>query len=813
MIEEKAKIFKEDDDTIDVKKLLFKILSNWYYFAIMVFITLSISYFINRYTDPRYNLSSSILVKDKDNAISGGVESMVEEMGLFRRSRRKSVENEIGILQSYEIINRTINELLDFHISYYSIGRINTPEKYKSSPFKVILDEDYNQYTGAKIFLTLKNENEFIIESEDASLKQTKLNFNETFIHENFKFKIEKNDIFFSDYTNLPKKYYFIINNLNSLTNSYRAKLNVEMNDKKGTILFLSTTGLNIYKESDFLNKLSEIYIRYGLEEKNQITQNTIRFIDEQLSEITDSLKIAERNLLAFKVDNKVVDIDREGKMIFDQLVEIQTDKTGLNIKSNYYHYLLKYIEDKNNFKDVIAPSVMGINDQLLTTLINSLSQYNFEKETLLYSAKENTPSVNLINLKIQNTKDALIENLKNLISTTKMSIDDVDKRLAKIDIEINKLPVTQRELINVQRKFDLSDNIYTYLLQKRAEAGIAQASLIPDNKVVDIARPENAIQISPKKSLNYMIALVIGLLIPLIIIILLDFLNNKIIEVKDVEDKTNVPISGTIGHNNKDTDLVVLEKPKSSISESFRSLRTNLQYLLRNKDSYVIAITSSVSGEGKTFCAINLGSIIAFSNKKTLLVGLDLRKPKLHKDLNISNEVGMSNFLIGKATLDEIILETPIPNLYVIPSGPVPPNPAELIEGDSFDDFIKQVKARFDYIIIDTPPVALVTDAILLTKHTDANIFVIRQNFSNKSTIKLVNDLYINKNINNLSILINDVKIPGYYGFYGKYSYTYGGYYSYGYGVPYGSGYYDDDEKPPKSFFQKIFSMIKINK
>ncbi|OFX21439.1 MAG: hypothetical protein A2033_13020 [Bacteroidetes bacterium GWA2_31_9] len=779
----------------------------------MIFITLSVAYFINRYTETKFNISTSILVKDKESAMSGGVEGMIEEMGLFRRSRKKSVENEMGILQSYEIISRTINELEDFTISYFSIGRINTPERYKTSPFKVIIDTTLEQYLGTKIYLTLLNNNEFILDFDNVEIPKKKLFFGEKYISEKFRFTIIKNSEFFTSFEELPDKYYFTFNNLNSLTKLYKSKLSIELNDKKGTILFLASNGVNSFKEADFLNKLGEVYIRYGLEEKNQITQNAIRFIDSQLNEISDSLKIAENELLNFKISNSVVNIEKEGEMIFNQLEKIQNEKIILDIKAKYYNYLLKYIEGKNNFKDIISPSIMGIDDQLLNSLISNLSQYYSEKEILLYSANENTPTVNLINIKIQNTKDALAENVKNLINTTQMSVEDVDKRMSKIDIEMSKLPVTQRELINVQRKFNLSDNIYNYLLEKRAEAGIAQASNIPDNRIIDIARPENAVQISPKKSLNYMIALVIGLLIPLIIIIIIDFLNNKIVERKDIEDKTDIPIIGSIGHNNKDTDLVVNDKPKSSISESFRTLRTNLQYVLRNKESYIISITSSISGEGKTFCAINLGSIIAISNKKTLLVGLDLRKPKLHKDLNIPNDLGMSSFLIGKSNIDDIIIKTPVENLYVIPSGPIPPNPAELIESEKFAEFIKLAKEKFDYIILDTPPVALVTDALLLTKYSDANIFVIRQNFSSKSVVNLVNDLLKNKEILNLSIIINDVQIPSYYGIYGKYNYSYGGYYSYGYGASYGGGYYEDDVKPSKSIFQKFFSIFKFNK
>jgi tyrosine-protein kinase Etk/Wzc len=559
------------------------------------------------------------------------------------------------------------------------------------------------------------------------------------------------------------------------------------------------------------LNKLADVYLQSSLDEKNSIVENTINFIDRQLNGIIDSLKIAEDNLLNFRLTNNVIDISQEGGVIFQKLERLQNEKALLNIKFNYYTYIYDYVQSKSDLKDLIAPSSIGIEDPLLNSLIMTLNEYMSEKNVLSYSAKDNTPSLNLINVKIQNAKETLLENLSNIIKTTEITLKDYDKRISLSDSEIKKLPVTEQQLIKIQRKFELSDNIYTYLLEKRAEAGIAQASNIPDNKVLDMARSQNAVQVAPKKSLNYMIALIIGILMPLVVIIILDFFNNKISDRKDIEDGTNVPIIGSIGHNNKETELVVHEKPKSSIAESFRTLRTNVHYILLENKSHVISISSTVSGEGKTFCAINIGSIFAISNKKTLLVGLDLRKPKLHKDLNLENEIGMSSYLIGKNTLAEILIETSIPNLFVIPSGPVPPNPAELIESDKFAMFMEEARAEFDYIVLDTPPIALVTDALLISKHCDANLFVIRQNYSTKTVVKLVNELKENKKIKNFAIVLNDVKVPYYYGIYGRYGYSYSGNYQYGYN--YGYGYYDDDPVVEMNWIDKLKGKLRIRK
>jgi capsular exopolysaccharide synthesis family protein len=292
------------------------------------------------------------------------------------------------------------------------------------------------------------------------------------------------------------------------------------------------------------------------------------------------------------------------------------------------------------------------------------------------------------------------------------------------------------------------------------------------------------------------MIAIALGILIPLFVLLIIEYFNEKIVDPKDIEHITKVPIYGSIGHNEKISDIPVAVNPKSPIAESFRALRTNLQYVMRSKEQKVICISSTIIGEGKTFCAVNLASIIAQANKKTLLINLDLRKPKIHKIFNINNKKGLSTYLIGRSTFEEVIFETHINNLFYATSGPVPPNPAELIETSLMEEFITRAKKEFDIIVIDTPPIAIVTDALLLTQFSDVFIFVIRQNYSTKAVLKLVDDLYYKRNITNVGILINDIKVNSYYGYSRKYSYGYG---YYGYGYSSNEEYYGETIVKPK--------------
>jgi len=806
---------QQNESTIDIKIFILKIIANWYWFAFSIFVTISIAYLINRYTDPVFKQSALVLIQDKDNTLSGGVEGILEEQGILRGSKKKVVENEMAVINSYRMTYKTICELPDFDISYFGVGRIRTVEFYKSCPFVVILDTNRTNLKNYPVNIRLLSENEYFLEIEESSSVKKKMKFGEWYNDSSFTFCINLTKPYIKSDPNYNYPYFFILNDRHELTNLYKGKLSLATTDKKSTVIEISTQGLVPQKESDFINKLLDVYINSGLEEKNQIALNTIKFIDGQLNEISDSLQINENNLQDFRQNNNLIDITKEGEVLYTKIEKVQSDKAILTIRSKYFDYLKKYIDDKKDFTDVMAPSIAGIDDPMLIKLIADLSELSKQKSNYDYASNLKNPATEMISSQIESNRRALAENIRNLIQSNIISINEVDKRIADVESEVAKLPNTEKQLINIQRKYKLNDQIYTYLLTKRAESGIAKASNVPDNKIIDNCEVQNAIQVSPKTTLNFTIAILIGILIPLIIIIVVDFFNDRILDRHDIEAHTDIPIVASIGHNNKNVDFVVFQKPKSSIAESFRTLRTNLQFLQLDKTlkTQTIALTSTVSGEGKTFCTLNLASIFALSGKKTVIMGLDLRKPKLHKDFGVDNTIGISTYLIGKNTLDEIIIPTIQDNLCLVTSGPVPPNPAELIESDRMGQLIEELKSRFEIIIIDTPPVALVTDSLLISKYVDTNIYVIRQNYSSRTVIKFVNGLYHDKNYKSLGILINDVKIPTYYGNRPGYGYKYGAYgYGYRYGYGYGSGYYDDDEYiQTKNVIRKFFSFIPL--
>ncbi len=785
--------YSSPEEAIDIRKFIYKILNKWYWFVISLTIAYIVAYFINYYADPVYSVSATLLINDEKKSAAEVLISSID-----RLSARKNIDNEIAILKSYKMASKALRELKDFDISYFSVGTIRKPMQYKSAPFYIVVDSGSYNLKEYPVEITILSKDEYKLEIDGKHKISKILKFKERYSDGNFNFKV-----YIKEPSN-TNKYFFIFNDIGSLTNNYRNKLNIATNDKRGTVLTLSTTGLVPQMEADYINKLMEVYIRMGLEEKNQTAINTINFIDNQLSTVVDSLRRAEDKLQIFRLNNKVVDLTTEGSAIKSKLEKVQEDRATAEIQLRYYKYVQDYIQKRKDFKDVIAPAIMGISDALLNSLITELSRLYSERSILIMNAQDDNPSLTLLNAKIQNTMKALQENINEIINSAKISLNEISNQEASIEEELQKLPVTERRLLNIQRDFKLNDQIYNFLLQKRAEAAISKASNVADNKVLDEASAYSTVQIAPLESKNKMVAIVLGLLFPLSILFLLEFFNNKINDVKVIEKLTKVPIFGSVGHNDKSSDIPVADNSKSTIAESFRALRTNLQYILRDKEKKVICMSSTMSGEGKTFCVINLAAILAQAQKKTLLLSLDLRKPKIHKIFNIDNKVGLSTYLIGKTSYEDIIKPTNIDHLYVSVSGPIPPNPSELLDTELMEKFITRAKNEFDFILIDTPPIAIVTDAILLSRYSDANIFVIRHNYSPRDVLYLVDELSNKRNVPNIGILINDVKVNSYYAYGKKYSYNYG------YSDIY-NDYYSDHKKPTwrQRMIKRIFQGI----
>lgn len=795
MAKKSEEIFQQKTD---YKELVFKLLRYKHWFVISVVFFLGATYLFNKLATTQYRNQTILLLKENEKNSFMDSQDIMQGFGLF--GGNQNIENELGVLQSFTLINDAITQLnLEVTIfeEDYTFGDMlkydyfkSDKEIYGSPPIQVSIDKSSLQPIELPIHFKILNDKEIMIETFGINIPMySYLEDDVMFLADTvrikgtYKFGEEIKGKYFNFRVHLldkqavarsrSQKTYFVFNNINLLTLQYQSSISAINTSKTSSLVVITMSGDNKYKISDFLNTLSNAYLERNLEKKNRIAINTVKFIDSQISEVSDSLTFAESKLQNFRTSNRVMDLSFQGQKSYEKMNELESQRAVLIMQKKYYDYIRDYFEANRDMSDLIAPSSMDVQDPLLNQLITNLMTLNAERTNLLNRGNTKNLFLNKIEVEIANLKKTIMESISNNAATTNIAIQDIENRSAKIANEMSRLPTTERQLFGIERKFKLNDAIYTFLLQKRSEAQIARASNAPDYEVVDPARHVTTSIIYPKKSLNYIIAVLGGLFLPFVIILLGDFLNMKISSKKEIESATTFPIIGHVFHNDTKNKLVITESANSPISESFRSIRTNLQFYSKGIEKQVILVTSSYSGEGKSFVSQNLASVFALFGKKTLLIGFDLRRPKLYQDFNLSNKMGMSTALINKAGIADIIQSTHIQNLDYISAGPVPPNPLELIASEITDQVFIDLKKIYDYIIIDSPPVGVVSDAYLLMKYSDVNLYVVRQDFTHKEAFSNNTKHMQQKNIPHVSIVINDVKARGMSYDYG-YEYTY---------------------------------------
>jgi tyrosine-protein kinase Etk/Wzc len=781
-----------EDENIDIKRYISLFISNWYWFAVALFISLTIAYSINRYSQQIFSVSSTLLIKDDQvGKMNSSASSVIPGGDIFRS--QQNLINEMGILKSFSLNYRVMKELKDFHVVYMEVGKRGIVESrlYNNCPFKVIYDSLELEPKGIKVGVTILNDREYEIKLNGSMDFDTTINFGKRFSKFGFDFIIELRDRKsngFKWYSS--NNYYFYFTDPQILASQYRSSLSVTPIEKDASLVVLTVMGFVPQQEADYLNKLMDTYIQYGLDNKNQTADSTIKFINSQLKVISSSLEGAAEKLEKFRLAKGFTDLSQEGTTIQNRLEKCENEKAAFDLQMQYYNYLSDYLNSKIPVGPIISPSATAITDPLLIKLVNEFSLYQKEAERIGFNLESDQPAIALLRTQIENSREALKENVRNNIAGLKLIIAESEKKISDVEVEVNRLPAIERERINIQREFDLNNTVYTYLLEKRSESGIAMASNVSDNRIIDLASSNSFSLIKPTKKINYLIAIILGFMVPIAGILLIDFFNNKVIDKKDIERKTKVPVIGYISHNESKNDIPVVKRPGSSLAESFRSVRTAMKYYVKGDEVAVIAVSSTISAEGKTFISINLAAITAMLGKKVLLIGLDLRKPRINKVFEFDDSLGMSVYLSGNCDYKEIIRETQIENLFYTPSGPIPPNPAELMETVQMKNFMERAKQEFDYIIIDTPPVAIVTDSLLLAPYVDINLFIVRQRYTSRNTLDLIEQLYKQGELKNMAIIINDISLTGYYGYGMRYGYSHGYGYSYGYNY-YSRGYY----------------------
>lgn len=747
-----------------------------------VFAALVFTYFYNRLSPTIYENSIQMLVDIQERSARGGRNERFQSIDLINET--SNLENELGKMRSFPLIKTTLSKL-NFEVSYHLQEspfkikllqnlpyRINR-EIYKESPIEINFYRSHDQIIEKKFFikilsdstykLRLKGEDVPIYNYIDNKINQRikKISLSDTYKFgeivesEYFKFYIDLKNGYYPYNASHKNDLFFLFHHMDYLTLYYLNHLEIEPTSPTSSLINISITGTHYQKITEFLNQLAQVYINKDLETKNRQAISTIDFIESQISDIASSLNYTGSTLERFRSQHRIVDLDFQGQMMYETLNQLENNKASMLTQKKYYIQIRDYIQN-NKVSELVAPSAMNISDPTLNNLISRLTELNTERVSSNTESAKNV-YIEEVNNRIENLKNTILENVTTSLKNIDISLDDIDYRIDKISSDLSALPSTELQLQAIQRRFELNDEIYTYLLTKRAEAQIAQASSFPSYEIVDPARTLDYSVIAPRTKLNYMLALILGFMFPAASILLIDFFNTKVRSFSDIESITNIPIIGNIVHSKRDIKQIGIKDISYSLtSESIRTLRTHLQ-ILDGQQNQIILITSSTSNEGKTFSSINLAKGYSHLKKKVILIGYDLRKPILGNLLNLPNEKGVSTFLADKSSAEEIIQTTENKYLDIITEGPLPPNPTELIASQKTSELISHLRSVYDYIIIDTSPIGIVPDSKLIMNYADINLIIVRQTKTRKN--ELINTL---KNLNrskisNFYIVLND--------------------------------------------------------
>ncbi len=781
-------------EILPIMDYAFKILAQWKWILLTVTIALVAAFFHLRWrTLPVYNVVSSLILKDGNKANSP---SQINIFGGLDVMGSDNVTNEIAILKSTKIIVGVINEL-DLHTSYIVKGRVLAFDLYTDSPIKVEMDQyDLDRISGAVEFNLKINHDKSISVSKTDFETENSIRFvhlpavyNTPYGNLTISYRNGSN-VNFSD----PLK--VVIVNPRAVVSQFKYSLNIRPISENSTLLNLTLTTPNQKKGIDFLNTLVPVYNRDAIEEKNKEALASKLFIDERIALLDEELGFAEKEVENFKKQQRLIDVESDTRLSLnkrnsyeDRIIQIQT-------QINLVEYLERFIKDiKNNESHI--PSNIGIDDKSLETFITQYNQCLFDKERFLRSNKETNPLILKLNDQIKDLRGSIDISIDNVKQRLDLANAEARKQLNKYDVKVGTAPTLEREFSEILRNQQIKASLFLMLLQKREEAALKLALSANSAKVVEDASFGGVITADRQKV--FMMAGITGAAIPIIIIILLELLQFKIRTSNEVKKLSKIPVLGEIPVSETGNISVHANQNKKS-DEAFRIMRTNLLFTL-GKDKKVILVTSSGTGEGKTFMTINSAiSMSLLPNKKVIIIGLDLRIPMLTKYLQIDSSRGISEYLSEiEPDLNNLIVPSGIlPNLFVLPAGAIPPNPTELLAKDTLDNAIAELKNEYDYIFIDSSPTSKVSDTIVCARIADATMYVCRAKVTFKSSLKFVNEFTDKKKLNNTSIVVNAVK---------NYNSGYG--ISFGYG--YGYGYGNDSERKNKKGIVKLISFSKL--
>jgi len=780
----------------DFKSFLNDILKHWMLFAVTLTSGIVIAGLYLKFASEKFQVSSTIVLnlneKNQQRQTSSGVD-VIELESLMNDN--KSFQNELFVLGSTPLIQEVVDKM-DVLVSYY-IQEDNIPKEieftltdiYKNSPFIVLPDNQHIQPINTLIYISIVNDNEFQINcqsneaelfdlatrsriTQDATISlRGKFRFGEDIVSDHYSFKLLLNSNYKKELYD-GKDLFFTINNKYELAEIFKSGLEVKQNSLESTLVSVNLGTDNVTKGIDFLNNLISTYIEKNLAVKNFLATQTIEYIDNQLSSLSDSLGNSERQLQFLRSNASVMNIDEKAGNIYSQLATLTNQRNEIERRMSYLIQMDSYFGNNKDSAKILAPNALGLNDPLLNNLITELTALNAEKSDIISKNQLLNPRLQTINVSIENLKDVITEHIRFSIVSTEGELNEATKRIDELNVEFARLPGTQRQLLGIERKFNLTDELYTSLLEKRIQAQIIKSSNLPDCEIIE--PPHFEAITSPNKFIILFLAVVIGILIPLSYILGRRIFTDTVYDTNDINRISKLPHLGFIPENPLSINNVVYNNPTHFVAEAFQTVRSNLIYYLQGKKKSIILVTSSLPGEGKSFTAINLASSFAINNNSTILIEFDLRRPSsVLNELSLNKEHGLSSYLIDSAKLKDIILKTNVPGFDLIRAGQIPPNPLALISSDRVSVLLSELEKSYDYIILDTPPYGLVSDSGLLMRYADVKIFMARINYLTKKAFSNSIQSITGKGIENVYLLINDISEQE--NAYSKYDYSSG--------------------------------------
>jgi tyrosine-protein kinase Etk/Wzc len=778
----KAKHLNSQDESVNYRAFVAKYLSFWYWSLLSVFICLSLAFVYCRYATPMFNVSARVLVNDqsKGGALSAGAGMMAGGFSDLLGSK-SSVDNEAEIMKTSFLAERVVNDL-QLNIKYYKVGRVKKTEIYVA-PFIIkpvrLLEKAASTYINIRIL----DQNRISLQTKELD---TVVSFNKVMsIPKVGLIEIVKN----KEVSDIYAKYGANIQSVGAEVNDLLESLKVSIGNKSITIIDLNIFSSIPKKGKDILTRLIANYVEANLTDKNEVADSTIAFIQRRLLVISNELGKAETNIQGFKQRNSLADMSEQGKLLVTTSGQYVSDLGKVETQISIVKSLRDYLGDDTKNKRVL-PSTLIPTDLVFSGIIEKYNTLLLERGRKLIGLTPTNPIIVNLDKQIENAKADIESNLSSTLNGYLITRAKLNSQIEGTEGQIKRVPATERNYLQLARQQQIKQELYLFLMQKSEETAISKTSNLANSRTIDPPRADIK-PYAPKKSVIFLFALFAGFLLPVILMLIKDLLNVAVQTKEDITKRTVVPVVGEISQVIGKSVLAVADSSRSAISEQFRALRTNLSFFLREKDEKVVILTSSMSGEGKSFIAINFGNVLALSGKRVLLMELDLRKPGLSVKLNLQNNLGFTNFILSDdLTSKEIVKPSGIhPNLFIVTSGPLPPNPAETLMNLRVGKLIAELKDQFDYIIVDAPPVGIITDAQLLSPFADMCLYLVRQDYTTKVQMNIVQELYESSKMKKLGIVVNGIKAQK----------------GYGYGAGYGNyGEYGQEQK--SGFFQRLF-------